>query len=118
MMRHFKSILSKSVAILFGIAIIYSFQLPDQSRKLALEPVREVVDLKVEALQILQSKCNVCYKKKNPRRVFNLENMSDLAPKIHKQVFVKKRMPKGNEIRLTAEEYDTLKQWLLTEKNF
>ncbi len=118
MMRHFKPILSKSIAILFGIAIILSFQLPEDQKVEILKSSQKVVDLRLEALQILKTKCNVCHEKKNPRRVFNLENMSDLAPKIYKQVFVKRRMPKGNEIQLSDKEYNTLKQWLLTKKIF
>lgn len=117
-MGQFKLHLSKSIAILLVAAIILSFQLPEQKKTRVLESIQEIVDLKFAALQVLQTKCNVCHEKKNPRRVFNLENMSDLAPKIHKQVFIKKRMPKGNEIRLTTEEYDIIKNWLLTEKIF
>lgn len=116
MMRQFKSIFFKSFAILLGIVIIFSFRFPVQSEALTLDPGLEVADIKIAAFQILETKCNVCHEKKNPRRVFDLENMSDLAPKIHKQVFIKKRMPKGNEIQLTSNEYDTLKRWLLTEK--
>jgi len=72
------------------------------------------VDLKLEALKILQTKCNVCHRTKNPRKVFTLDNMHVLAPKIHKQVFIKRRMPKGREIRLSSREYDVLENWLLT----
>ena len=115
-MRQFKSNLSKTFTSLFWVVILFSFRFPVQSESLTLDRVLEVADLKLAAFQILETKCNVCHEKKNPRRVFNLENMSELAPKIHKQVFVKKRMPKGNEIRLTSEEFDTLKNWLLTEK--
>lgn len=74
------------------------------------------IELKQEALGILQRKCNVCHLKKNRRRVFHIYNMSDLAPRIYRQVFVKKRMPKGREIRLTEKEYDILKKWLKAEK--
>ena len=117
-MRQLKLNLSKPIAILLGVMIILSFRFPAQAEALTLDRELEVADLKIAAFQILETKCNVCHEKKNPRRVFNLENMSDLAPKIHKQVFVKKRMPKGNEVKLTKEEYDTLKNWLLTEKIF
>ena len=112
MMRQFKLNLSKIFTGLFWVVILFSFRFPAQTEALTLDRELEVADLKIAAFQILETKCNVCHEKKNPRRVFNLENMSDLAPKIHKQVFIKKRMPKGNKIRLTKEEYDTLKYWL------
>ncbi|MBN4062289.1 hypothetical protein JYU20_03735 [Bacteroidales bacterium AH-315-I05] len=70
---------------------------------------------KLNAYKILQAKCNVCHLAKNPRKVFTIYNMDLLAPKIQKQVFVKKRMPKGNEIRLTQSEYDVLEKWLETQ---
>ena len=38
--------------------------------------------------------------------------MDKHAPKIHKQVFVYKRMPKGDAVQLTAQEYQILKTWL------
>lgn len=69
-------------------------------------------DLKKEASQILKSKCNVCHKKKNPFKVFSLKNMDRHASEIHKQVFVYRRMPKGNRVKLTDKEYQSLKKWL------
>ena len=39
------------------------------------------------------------------------------AKKIYKQVFVYRRMPKGDSVKLTDEEYQTLKNWLKS-KNF
>lgn len=72
--------------------------------------------LKQAAFDILKTKCNVCHRKKNPFKIFSLKNMDKHAPKIYKQVFVYQRMPKGNEIKLTPEEYQTLKNWL-TSKN-
>jgi uncharacterized membrane protein len=41
--------------------------------------------------------------------------MGVLAPKIYKQVFVKRRMPKGDEIKLTAQEEQVLMSWLQTQ---
>ncbi len=64
------------------------------------------------AFEILQEKCNVCHQKKRSV-VFTEGNMETWAEKIHTQVFVKKRMPKGKKFPLTAEEYDTLKTWLM-----
>lgn len=75
----------------------------------------EMDELKMAAFEILKTKCNVCHVKQNPRKVFTLNNMPTLAPKIHKQVFVKKRMPRGKKIKLTPAEYDTLHQWLMNQ---
>ncbi len=72
--------------------------------------------LRKDAFEILDIKCNVCHRRQNPFMVFNLKNMEKRAPKIYKRVFIERRMPKGNEIRLTNEEYSTLKKWLLTQK--
>ena len=69
-------------------------------------------ELKKAAFSILDSKCNVCHRKKNPFKIFSLKNMDKNAKKIYKQVFVTRRMPKGNEIKLTEEEYQTIKNWL------
>ena len=78
--------------------------------------VRTKVDSrKDQALTILQGKCNVCHERQNPGKVFTLSNMETHAPKIYKQVFVKQRMPRGNAIRLSQEEKDTLLRWLATQ---
>lgn len=69
---------------------------------------------KTAALKILQNKCNVCHKKRNPFMIFKLKNMDKRAKRIYKQVFVKKRMPKGDDIKLTLEEYKILEEWLKT----
>lgn len=70
---------------------------------------------KLAALSILRTKCNVCHKKQNKKKVFTIDNMNMLAPKINRQVFIKKRMPKGKNIRLTEQEYTVLKTWLRTQ---
>ena len=69
-------------------------------------------DLQHDALQVLIRKCNFCHQTKNRRTVFTRANMKEMAPKINKQVFVKKRMPKGKDNTLTEEESQTLKKWL------
>ena len=71
-------------------------------------------DLKAEAFAILDAKCNTCHRKQNPFRVFTLKNMDRHAKRIFRQVFVYRRMPKGNAPRLTDLEYRTLKLWLNT----
>jgi uncharacterized membrane protein len=71
--------------------------------------------LKEEAFDILDTKCNVCHRKRNPFMVFNEKNMSRRAERIYRMVFVERRMPKGDEVQLTDIEYNKLKKWLLTE---
>lgn len=68
------------------------------------------------AFQILENKCNVCHQKRNKRRVFTLENMNTWANDINKQVFIKKRMPKGKKIKLTSKEYQDLLTWISSTK--
>jgi uncharacterized membrane protein len=68
--------------------------------------------LKNEAFNILENKCNVCHRKQNPFMVFNLKNMDKRAEKINKNVFELQRMPKGDEIKLTLDERETLKNWI------
>lgn len=75
-----------------------------------------VKDTKATAFQILENKCNVCQKKRNKRRVFTLENMNTWANDINKQVFIKKRMPKGKKIKLTSQEYQDLLTWTSSTK--
>jgi uncharacterized membrane protein len=70
---------------------------------------------KRKALEILENKCNACHYLQNPRKVFTYNNMDILAPKIYKQVYVKKRMPKGNPLLLNKEERDVLLNWLKTK---
>lgn len=73
-------------------------------------------ELKEQALVILKKKCNTCHIKQNPFKVFSTKNMDRFALKIEKQVFTLKRMPKGNSVKLTALERETLKEWIKTTK--
>ena len=75
-------------------------------------------DLKLNAFEVLKTKCNICHKKQNPFMVFNEKNMTRRARKIYQMVFVKRKMPKGDEISLTDREYTTLENWLLTQDIF
>jgi uncharacterized membrane protein len=74
-------------------------------------------DSKTKAFQILENKCNVCHQKRNKRRVFTLENMTKWSNDINKQVFIKKRMPKGKKIKLTSQEYQDLLTWISSTQN-
>ncbi len=68
--------------------------------------------LKLAAFQVLEAKCNACHHVQKPFYVFSLENMDRFANDIHSQVFIKKKMPKGDTYKLTTEEAETLKKWL------
>jgi uncharacterized membrane protein len=68
--------------------------------------------IKQNAFSVLNTKCNACHAQQNPRMVFTLENMDKHARKINRQVFVLKRMPKGNVIKLSEGERDALKEWV------
>jgi uncharacterized membrane protein len=81
----------------------------------AISSDMHAANLEREALEILETKCNVCHKKQNPFMVFKEKNMSKRAKKIYQMVFIERKMPKGNEIRLTNEEYLTLEKWLKTQ---
>ena len=88
--------------MIISILVIFTFFLSGEN-----------IDLKKEAFKVLESKCNACHQLEK-RKVFTLENMDAQAKKINKQVFVKKKMPKGDDIKLTSEEYSLLKECLLS----
>lgn len=71
---------------------------------------------KQRAFSILTNKCNVCHKNRNRKRVFTEENMTPWADDVYKQVFIKKRMPKGKKIKLTSQEYQDLLTWISSTK--
>ncbi|MCR9288754.1 MAG: hypothetical protein NXI23_15365 [Bacteroidetes bacterium] len=71
----------------------------------------------IKAFQILDNKCNVCHRRRNKRRIFTIENMNTYANDIYKQVFVKKRMPRGEKIKLSPNEYQELSIWISSTKN-
>jgi hypothetical protein len=67
---------------------------------------------KEEADVVLINKCNVCHIKINKHRLFTLNNMNAFAKDIDKQVFIKKRMPKGFKMKLTPEDYIIQETWI------
>ena len=67
------------------------------------------------AFKVLENKCNECHRKDKPSKTFTIANMNRFAKSINKQVFIKKKMPKGDEVTLTAAEVNTLKAWLAVE---
>jgi len=94
--------------LFFSNTIAFSFRtdLPQSSTAEKL-PIEQVL-----AFEILKSKCNVCHRTENPSKVFTIENMNDHAKKIKRQVFFWKRMPKGNDYKLTSKEKKQLKDWI------
>ncbi|MDG5491309.1 hypothetical protein [Psychroserpens sp. SPM9] len=72
---------------------------------------------KARAFVILTNKCNVCHHKRNRRRVFTEKNMNGWANDVYKEVFIKKRMPKGKKIKLTSKEYQDLLTWISSTKS-
>lgn len=90
---------------------------PDSAPTPARPTATAGIPVKVLALKVLVEKCNVCHQRQNPRKVFTDSNMDDLAPSIYKQVFVKKRMPRGNTIKLGKEDQKALTDWLKTRVN-
>lgn len=73
--------------------------------------------IEVNAFSVLKSKCNVCHKKWNRRRIFTRDNMNGWANVVHQQVFIKKRMPRGKKIKLTDKDYQQLLAWINSTKN-
>ncbi len=80
------------------------------------QSVNRPISIEQNAFQVLEAKCNSCHRKKNRRKIFSLENMNQFAPKIHEQVFVKQRMPKGKATPLTEQEREMLLNWITTLK--
>ena len=93
-------ILIALVAPLF-IAAINSNNLIESTRQSSAFYASSSLDNNYEgkAFDILENKCNVCHRKRNKKRIFTRGNMNIWSNDIYKQVFVKKRMPKGNGIR-------------------
>jgi uncharacterized membrane protein len=105
--------------IIAGQILLSSFDSPKEENYKDQYP-KSVSDdkLKKEVFETLETKCNVCHRKQNPFMVFNEKNMTKRAKKIYKMVFLEKKMPKGNEIGLTKEEYINLEKWLFTQNIF
>lgn len=101
------------VLFLFSIGLLslYVFSSPKNKN---FQSANNISIEKTKAFKILKTKCNVCHVKQNRKKVFTLDNMDLFAPKIHKQVFIKKRMPRGKKIILNNSDYTTLKTWLKT----
>lgn len=93
------------------------FWKPMGGKNAALKENLNQINIKTEAYTVLINKCNVCHATKKRTDIFTIENMDSLAFDIHKQVFIKKKMPKGKKVKLTDEEIQSLKNWLDTILN-
>ena len=94
--------------LIFFSGFAYSFQLSNEPSILPGNP--SAAD-STAVFQILKTKCNECHQRKKAV-IFTPGNMDTHASDIYKQVFVKKRMPKGKEVVLTEKEYQILNDWL------
>ena len=110
--------------LLLGIGLYLGTGLPLYPPSDSSTPNKDHYDLAVpltykeRAFQILDNKCNVCHRRQNKKRVFTPENMSPWAQDIYIQVFEKRRMPRGNRIKLTQSEYDDLLTWINSTPKF
>ena len=99
-----------------GLILILSVSLIFLSMKPAVK-IEEIFienndnELKQNAFNVLKNVCNKCHIKQNPFKIFTLQNMERLAPKIETQVFELKRMPKG-KTPLTQNQKESLKSWI------
>lgn len=113
------------VNFLMGIIILISINSVETYKSIQVnyessEPftINDITEYSNEkAYEILNNKCNVCHRKRNRRRIFTKENMDTWANDIYKQVFIKKRMPKGKKIKLSSNEYHELLIWISSTKN-
>lgn len=98
------------------LVLLSSFAPPHSPQEMS--PTGTGNELKRKAFTVLDTKCNVCHRKKNPFMVFNEKNMARRARKIYRMVYMERKMPKGTDIRLTNEEYAMLEKWLFTQEIF
>ncbi len=99
---------------LFIAFLIFNFS---DSQKIAKKAVNSYIDnaqedVKGDALKVLTNQCNVCHATKKRQDIFTFGNMDSLASDINKQVFIKKKMPKGRKNKLSKQETLALKNWL------
>ena len=95
-----------------GLILLTCSFTPKQKEQLRATAKQEDSSIKAKAFSILETKCNFCHNRQNPRKVFTSENMDGHAGNIYRQVFVWRRMPKNNAVTLSSEEQETLKRWL------
>ncbi|WP_298504408.1 hypothetical protein [uncultured Maribacter sp.] len=111
------------IKLIVGICLTHMVELDehmvstDDYKSIAYTEVASTNSTKDKAFKILTNKCNICHKSRNRRRVFTQENMDAWSQDVYKQVFIKKRMPKGKKTKLTNEEYQDLLTWISSTKN-
>ena len=99
------------LSIVFNLCIVV---LQHKQERLPVTAIAadSTVYYKLNAFSVLQNKCNVCHSERNRDAVFTFANMNTWSGKINEQVFIKKRMPKGNTIVLTDADKIHLRKWL------
>jgi uncharacterized membrane protein len=111
-MRQLKAITQRALIVALFFSILSAFR--PMAKTEATHANADTADVKAAALVILKNRCNTCHAWQNPGKVFTEANMNSLAPKIHEQVFIRKRMPRG-KARLSEKESDALRSWLSTQ---
>lgn len=106
--------ISSFIGLLACFLVLTAFERPTVNSPGGVDPDNPSNE---RILSILDTKCNVCHRRQNPFMVFKPNNIEKRAPRIYRAVFEQRRMPKGNDIRLTEEEYATLEQWLQSKIN-
>jgi len=103
----------KVILLIAMLAMIcFSFETDYQTAPISNLKKENEHAYKNNALEVLVAKCNICHRIRNPRKVFNLDNMDGFAAKINDQVFIKQRMPKGKKVVLEESEKEILKNWI------
>lgn len=100
------------VSAVLGLVLMLSLSVGVRTNLGTIAPFKIEDTLKVAAFAVLENHCNVCHHKKKPTYVFTHENMDAFAASINLEVFVTRKMPKGRDNDLSAEEEQTLKRWL------
>ena len=110
----------KIIQIALGFIVVLFFpdnQFPKYEELAAVHLFSSPHDtLKGDPCRLLEPKRNSCHEKQNPFMVFIEKKLEKHAPMIYKAVFMERRMPKGDEIKLSDQKYDTLQEWLLTQQ--
>jgi len=102
----------KFILCYFLLQLAYGLILENKTGQLGQVQYFNQLNSKDKAFTVLQEKCNVCHSTKRKADIFTLVNMDSLAVDIQKQVFIKRKMPKGRKVKLTEEEEHHLKVWL------
>ncbi|HEA22576.1 hypothetical protein LCGC14_2430760 [marine sediment metagenome] len=105
---------TNGLILLFAVFHCFAFRPDAKYIYSPLKSTRSQEDLKEKAFEILRIKCNTCHAIKRKPQVFTKLNMDTLASEIYEQVFIKKKMPKGRKVKLSANETVILENWIET----